>query len=643
MQTNLSYGLPAVSQSGVSRIKKELFNNVAIKPVGSSFAKCTVCDQLQQFIGKSVKGSAEYVGFVKQRAAHLSHQSSCRRIYHSWREESKRNKAEILCIIHDKMDTAKTAIPRMRVTTKYTASLGQLPINVTGMVTHGHGDGAYAHYSTDCWPANLNYTISSITRLLRRLEGQPIRENRGLFPYPPANSLFEAMLRGKSRCLDVLPPVSEDPPIAPIPLPTNLFLQLDNSAKDNKNQFLMAFLSLLTHRGVFKEIQVGFLLVGHTHEDIDAYFSHLSKTLKSKNTFVLADLMKSFMESQEMRFMPEFIQEVADFKSYISGYLCDGATRLIGLGEMHLFKFYVDSDGWPVMKYKESATDEHWCPRNKPPLRLWKEDGNGRPLLPTGDPLPVPFKRVWGDKVALPVGNQDKAQEKVKKVLEKRSFIKTGLQKYIEFWEHGMTKCEGFAKQFGPYVDYWKVLLGELDKPLPTTPSRLMEGFWPSTHNLGNVPVLQLVGTEGDTTPEDEVLEPYCGPYNERPKHAFNPWRDVKEGSWVLLRPSDPDVYPVWLGRALTAVCRDVADPNFENFLLQFWEPMNCARTPAAKYKDCWSATWVPERSAPRWERYSSVLFASWSKLKSPATRKIPKVDRIAALANLVEANKQDP
>ena len=31
------------------------------------------------------------------------------------------------------------------------------------------------------------------------------------------------------------------------------------------------------------------------HEDIDVYFSHLLKALKSKNTFVLADLMKAFM------------------------------------------------------------------------------------------------------------------------------------------------------------------------------------------------------------------------------------------------------------------------------------------------------------------------------------------------------------
>ena len=130
----------------------------------------------------------------------------------------------------------------------------------------------------------------------------------------------------------------------------------------------MAFLSLLTVLGVFEEIQASFLLVGHTHEDIDAYFSHLSKALKSKNKFVLADLMKAFMQSQDLSFMPEFIQEVADFKSFIHGYQSSGAMRLIGLGEMHLFKFYVGDDGWPVMRYKKSAVDAQWQPFNRPPV-----------------------------------------------------------------------------------------------------------------------------------------------------------------------------------------------------------------------------------------------------------------------------------
>ena len=221
------------------------------------------------------------------------------------------------------MDTAKTAIPRMRVSTKLTSPLGQFPLNVTGMVTHEHGDGAYAHYSTDLWPGDSYYTISSLARLLRRLEEPPIRESGRIFPH-------------ESRCIDILPPVTNNSDV-PVPLPGKLYLQLDNSAKDNKNQFVMAFLSMLTYRRMFKEIQVGFLLVGHTYEDIDAYFSHLSKTLKSQNTYIVADLMMSFMKSQDLSFIPEFVQEVADFKSYVKGYIRDGEDRISGLGDMHPF------------------------------------------------------------------------------------------------------------------------------------------------------------------------------------------------------------------------------------------------------------------------------------------------------------------
>ena len=80
--------------------------------------------------------------------------------------------------------------------------------------------------------------------------------------------------------------------------------------------------------------------------------------------------------------MPEFIQEVADFKSFIYGYQSSGATRLIGLGEMHLFKFYVNDDGWPVMRYKKSAVDVQWQPLNRPHVLLWVANGDGGPKLP---------------------------------------------------------------------------------------------------------------------------------------------------------------------------------------------------------------------------------------------------------------------
>ena len=187
---------------------------------------------------------------------------------------------------------------------------------------------------------------------------------RALFEHPPANSLFEALMWGKSRCVEALNPLLVGAFRGAKPLLPYLFLQLDNSANDNKNQYLMAFLSLLTTRGVFKEIHVGFLVVGHTHEDIDAYFSHLSIELKRSSTYVMADLMRAFMKSQKLSFLPEVIQEVVDFKSFVQGYQFSGIERLLGISNMHLFKFYSDSEGVQVMKFKKLAVDAEWEPWN---------------------------------------------------------------------------------------------------------------------------------------------------------------------------------------------------------------------------------------------------------------------------------------
>ena len=45
-----------------------------------------------------------------------------------------------------------------------------------------------------------------------------------------------------------------------------------------------------------------------------------------------------------------------------------------------------------------------------------------------------------------------------------------------------------------------------------------------------------------DMVPEEEKHEPYCGPANEAPKESFNPWVDIRPGSWVLLGSEDPSV-----------------------------------------------------------------------------------------------------
>ncbi len=60
---------------------------------------------------------------------------------------------------------------------------------------------------------------------------------------------------------------------------------------------------LLTMKEVFEEVKLGFLVVGHTHEDIDGCFGYLSKKLREQNNYILVDLMKTFMVSEEKPFI----------------------------------------------------------------------------------------------------------------------------------------------------------------------------------------------------------------------------------------------------------------------------------------------------------------------------------------------------
>ena len=240
---------------------------------------------------------------MNNRTKHINDQNACCRLYYGWSSNSVDSHMEFLYIIHNKMDHTKSLIPQMQRSTKATSRLGLIPISVTGMLTHEHGNRSYAYYPTAFWPTDSNFTISSICWVLRALERPPVKDSKELFIAPPQNSFFEALLYGTFRCFvsilsssaNIVPPPFPGRPT--ILLPKKLFLQLDNSAKDNKNRYVMAFCSLLTARRVFKEVTIGFLIVSHIHKDIDVHFSYLSKLLKMKYTYVLADLMKVFMDS----------------------------------------------------------------------------------------------------------------------------------------------------------------------------------------------------------------------------------------------------------------------------------------------------------------------------------------------------------
>ena len=197
--------------------------------------------------------------------------------------------------------------------------------------------------------------------------------------------MFEALLFGSEICIGSLP----DPLatlISMVSLPPVLNLQLDNASGDNKNRYVFSFCSLLVHKGIFRKVYINFLIVGHTHDNIDALFGRWSWKLKSNDYPTLPLLMKSFMDAEKQPIIPHLIEEVPNFKSFVEGFLCLGNNALEGHTNAQQFKFYRDSNGWPLMQYKLYCTDSEWLPKEDGVIWLWKEMVDGSRKVPLSNP-----------------------------------------------------------------------------------------------------------------------------------------------------------------------------------------------------------------------------------------------------------------
>jgi hypothetical protein len=102
-------------------------------------------------------------------------------------------------------------------------------------------------------------------------------------------------------------------------LPQVLYLQLENTSRENTNQILFGYLSMIFEMGIFQKVKVGFLLVGHTHDHIDQMFSHFSVTLK-RNFF---GSLPSLIECIKITYIPEsafhILEETVDVRRFIQG------------------------------------------------------------------------------------------------------------------------------------------------------------------------------------------------------------------------------------------------------------------------------------------------------------------------------------
>ena len=76
---------------------------------------------------------------------------------------------------------------------------------------------------------------------------------------------------------------------------------MDNCFRENKNQYVIAYLNFLVKSRVFHEVIVSFLPVGHTHEDIDQFFSRVSIYMKRNDAVTMNEFAECVRNSQKPR------------------------------------------------------------------------------------------------------------------------------------------------------------------------------------------------------------------------------------------------------------------------------------------------------------------------------------------------------
>ena len=284
--------------------------------------------------------------------------------YYDRRRKACLYKKEYFSVIIDGADQAAYSMPHFAMLDKDTAGAQRIRNHLFGAIVHGRA--LYGFSYLDNCKHGTNLTIEALHRVL----------------------IKEWIRGGKER------------------LPRVLYLQLDNCSKQNKSQYLIAYLGLLVGWDVFEEVILSFLPVGHTHEDIDQLFSRIAVFLRKNDARARQEFHEAFCTACSSKkwgddVIPEAVLSQAESMAHAANFsdlvqqqeLTEkDATRQnkskhrVGLSEFHQFKLFKD----PVTG-KVSMLISEWCA--KPVFRSNIVHDNKPAVTESGAPLPhVVFK-----------------------------------------------------------------------------------------------------------------------------------------------------------------------------------------------------------------------------------------------------------
>jgi hypothetical protein len=195
-----------LSLSYFHRLRKAEFPRVKMPKV-QRFTKCKECSQAKVDKAKTLDRKKRKE-ITKCLDKHLRAVRVERRKYWKHRRKAKTHMTTYLSMIVDGMDQAKTMLPFFVEPTSLTESQLKLKTHVVGVLVHGRG--AFAYHCSESVPGDPNLVIHCLMRTIMRL-------------IPPA-------------------------------LPEVLYLQADNTSRENKNRTLFGFCGFMVQIGLFRKV-----------------------------------------------------------------------------------------------------------------------------------------------------------------------------------------------------------------------------------------------------------------------------------------------------------------------------------------------------------------------------------------------------
>ena len=227
-----------------------------------NFSKCDTCAYVDSFLelgSGTVEAQERAERYKKEKQKHLDYIEGARRRLQGRAEYARNNPTKVLFINTDAMDQRKTAVPTVVRPAKEDDIGLAMPVRLMGSIVYGHF--FYGLWCIPQWSSSSNITLTAITRAIEYVQER--------------NAQDPQWASSKTH------------------LPPKLQLQLDNTAKDNKNHFLLGYCALLLAEGLFEEVEVFFLPVGHTHNEVDQAFSLISKAVAREGAFSVEDLKQT--------------------------------------------------------------------------------------------------------------------------------------------------------------------------------------------------------------------------------------------------------------------------------------------------------------------------------------------------------------